>query len=158
MDFKEKIAAFTLEIFTCKDLADIAITGLEEGFDSEALRILAGGYFENGIQLRQYLDVCMSELDMKLPENKEAVVVLARYYVREMIKGKSDPLGAFTLIERLLWQNSLYYKDIGLWDCYLIHLDIWDFDPSGLSNQVHNGELTEKLKGQLIQWLNDFAL
>ncbi len=57
MTFVQKIFAYTLGILTEKDLPDIAITGLEEGYDSESLRILAGhNSTDNAFQLVDYFN------------------------------------------------------------------------------------------------------
>lgn len=74
MTFLQKISAYTLGILTDKDLPGIAMTGLEEGYDSESLRILAGhNMTDNSFVLDDYFRRTLNELRLALKDRKEAL-------------------------------------------------------------------------------------
>lgn len=76
---------------TTDQLPDIAVTGLEEGLDTPSLCILAGlSKNENPFQLDHYFKLTLEELNIKLPDKRQAAIEYAIAIVDEILDGKKD--------------------------------------------------------------------
>lgn len=163
MTFYQKISAYSLSLLSDKDLPGIAVSGLEEGFDSESLRILAGyGSNENPFKLAGYFSRSLKEIGFNIPTRVNALISIIRYYVDEIIKGKVDSYEGFQAIENIVRSTSFDFEDIKLQDCYVNYISIWEVSSDGL--QLHEGSgLTKEeyinnekreLVSNLRSWLN----
>ena len=154
---------------TASDLPKVAFAGLLEGLESESLTILAGmGDKDNSLELEQYFAMSLKELDLQLPEHREAAVQLALYYADEISEGRLDPVeGVYKIINKCLYNydftkenkkyafDSIGFKYIyGLFDTYDDLKDAdrpWDETKS-------NDELMEEVKTELlaevVKWNN----
>jgi hypothetical protein len=89
--FKQHIARFVIGDATTSQLSDIAIIGLEEGLDSPSLRILAGlNKNENPFQVEDYFSRALQELDIKLPDRRQAAIEIGIAIADRVIAGKTD--------------------------------------------------------------------
>ena len=160
LTFKQLIAAYVTGNLTESDLPKAAYAGLQEGLESESLIILAGmGDKDNSLELEQYFAMSLKELDLQLPEQREAAVQLALYYADEICEGRLDPVeGVYKILTNCLFSydftkaNMKYAFDsigfeyvYGLYDTYddLNNADKpWDEAKS-------NDELMEEVKTEL---------
>jgi hypothetical protein len=93
MDFKQQIAKYVSGNMTTSQLPDIGIAGLNEGLDSPSLCILAGlSENENPFQIDHYFKLALKELNINLPDRRQAAIEYAIALADEIIKGKKDPI------------------------------------------------------------------
>ena len=72
-------------------LPDIGLVGLEEGLDSPSLYILAGlSQSENPFQIDHYFKQTLRELNIPLPDKRQAALEYALAIVDEIVKEKKD--------------------------------------------------------------------
>jgi len=166
MTFVQKISAYTLGILTDKDLPDIAMTGLEEGYDSESLRILAGYIStDNAFQLVDYFNASLKELMLTQPDRKTALINVIKGYSHNIVDRKVDPYLGFDRIKDAVGKTEFYYDDINLMNCYADYISIWEVKSDGL--QLHSGsgltkeQYVDKTKEDLIihlkNWVTDIG-
>ncbi|RYE22708.1 MAG: hypothetical protein EOP45_07805 [Sphingobacteriaceae bacterium] len=76
---------------TTEQLPGIAVTGLEEGFDTPSLCILAGlSGNQNPFQIDHYFKRTLEELNIELPDRRQAAIEYALAIVDEILDGKKD--------------------------------------------------------------------
>ncbi|RYY00836.1 MAG: hypothetical protein EOO53_21105, partial [Gammaproteobacteria bacterium] len=103
MTLVQKISAYTLGILTDKDLPDIAMTGLEEGYDSESLRILAGyNTTNNSFILNDYFRKTLKELGLTFNDRKEALINVVAFYAKNVVDKKADPYLEFEKVNEII--------------------------------------------------------
>jgi len=91
MKFREQIAKYVTGNMTTDQLPDIGLSGLEEGLDSPSLRILAGlSENENPFQIDYYFKQTLEELNINLPDKRQAAIEYALAIVDEILEGKKD--------------------------------------------------------------------
>lgn len=142
MDFREKIANYTLGNYSSKDLPDIATSGINQGLESNSLYVLAGlNEQDNSFEIDQYFNRSLIELEILLPNELEAANILLSYYLRQII---SSPNQAFELMSKIDnqiynkidWnkQEAIYPKEtfvgeyLGLQNMYTWYRELQDFD------------------------------
>ena len=166
MTLVQKISAYTLGLLTDKDLPDIAMTGLEEGYDSESLRILAGHHpTDNAFQLFDYFKKSLSEIGLTQDNRKSSLINVIRHYAGEIINRQLDPYLGFDEINKIVRVTEFDYSDISLDDCYVDYISIWEVKSDGL--QLHTGsgltkeQFIDKSKKDLIShfklWLTEMG-
>lgn len=161
MTLNQKISAYTLGFLTDKDLPDIAITGLEEGYDSESLRILAGhNSTDNAFQMVDYFNSSLKELCLTQPDRKTALINVIKFYTHHIVLKQVDPYLGFEKIQESINKTEFYYDDINLMNCYGDYISIWEVKSDGL--QLHTGsgmtkeQYIEKTKEDLVFHLKDW--
>jgi hypothetical protein len=76
---------------TADQLPDIGVKGLEEGFDTPSLCILAGlNKNESPFQIEHYFKMTLDELKIELPDKRQAAIEYAFAIVDEILEGKKD--------------------------------------------------------------------
>ncbi len=91
MTFKQQIAKYATGNLTTSQLIDVAVTGLMEGYDSSSLRSLAGlDKNENQFIIDSYFQTTLQELNLNLPEKREAALEYAIGIVDEILENKID--------------------------------------------------------------------
>ncbi|MHB0914899.1 MAG: hypothetical protein ACYC4M_04345 [Thermoleophilia bacterium] len=106
----------SLEIASCKvaldvsrpsDLIDAATDALVEGLDTPSLRILAGLAEADGAEVKKMFDRSLDELNISLPNEREAALRLAQLICIEILTGQTHPYkGA-----KRIWKLSLQVND-----------------------------------------------
>ncbi|RPD38499.1 hypothetical protein [Chitinophaga barathri] len=159
-NFEEKIASYVLGYLTEKDLPDIAITALTNGRDSDSLLILAGmSSSDNGFELRAYFASALAENNLVLPDKKEAL----EFYITSIIKRinslSQSPYDGFCEIYNAVDGSVYSFQELGLWDCYCYHLEIWEIEtggteyyPKDFSREKFIAEMEERLLEALNLW------
>jgi hypothetical protein len=167
MTFEQKISAYTLGLLTDKDLSDIAITGLNEGYNSESLRILAGhNSSENSFVLNEHFQNVLNELQITLKERKLALIDVVRFYVLNIVEKEADVYLEFEKIHEMINETEFYFHDIGLMPCYADYISIWEVEVAGLPQingfYLHVGrekvEFIDKTKMEMKTFLREWLI
>ena len=162
MTFLQKLSAYSLEIITNKDLPDVAVTGLEEGYDSESLRILAGlNPADNPFVINDYFTRALKELGLELNNRKEAVVNVIIFYAKNIVEKKADTYQEFDKLNEIIDKTEFHYEDFGLMSCYAEYISIWeeitgglDFHTAdGLTKEKYIEKVKENIRNHLQDWL-----
>ncbi len=163
MNFVEKVAAYSLGLFDPKDLPDMAITAMEEGYESESLHILAGmNASDNPFELHDYFQKALSALGLIQPIGKEALVFTVNSHVKEIVNLQKKPYDEFKNIIRIVRASTFYYDDIMLLDCYGLYIAIdeldadWFSDSSGKTMAAYSHELEASLVSNVKIWQSQF--
>lgn len=91
MNFRQQIAKYVTGNLTTDQLPDIGVKGLEEGFDTPSLCILAGlNKNESPSQIEHYFNMTLDELKIELPDKRQAAIEYAFAIVDEILEGKKD--------------------------------------------------------------------
>jgi hypothetical protein len=163
MNFKQKISAFNLGFLTDRDMPEIALTGLEEGYDSESLIILAGlTPNDNYFRMLEYFKEALSELGLEQKDKLRSLIDVAYYYASQIITGKEDPYTGFDTLNRLVRQTDFDYPDMALDFCYADYITLWEVIGDGLQMQAGSGltkdEFIVKTKSDLRLHLKEWSL
>ncbi len=162
LTFLQKISAYALGLSTEKDLPGLAITGLEEGYDSVSLRILAGlNPTDSPFNLNDYFTSSLNELQIIMPEGKEALIEVVAYYARAIVEKTTDTYTAFGKLIDIINKTPYHCADIGLLHCYADYISIWEEKMGGLDFHTKEGITSEKyiekteesIRQQLTKWL-----
>ena len=95
--FREAVAEVELGLISGDQLAEIATTGLLEGYESSALAALAGQFGEpyDPVEAEALWSTAMQELDIPVGGRPAAARILVRAYARQVAEGDLPPqLGA----------------------------------------------------------------
>ncbi len=157
MNFHQQLSAYKLGLLTDKDLPDIAIAGIEEGYDSGSLRILAGrGRTENAFVLCEDFQKALHELGFNLKDDKDAFLDLLVYYAEDIVNNGADPYEGYKNIIDLSYEG-LDHLDFDLLDVYTLHVSIWEEESDGLDFHSSKGltkeEYIESAKQEMITHL-----
>ena len=140
MTFSQKISAYTLGFLFDKDLPDIAMTGLEEGRDSESLRILAGhNTTDNSFLLNEYFIKVLQELRLVVKDRKESLKDVISYYATNIVNKKSDTYLEVKKLNEIISKTEFYYDDLDLMPCYADYISIWEEKMDGLDFHTAEG-------------------
>jgi len=104
LTFDQHIANYVTGNWTTSDLPKIGLAGLQQGLDTESLTILAGmSDKDNAFELESYFTRSLDELNIRLPDIRQAALDLALYYTDEILAGRLDPIdGVNKIIRRCL--------------------------------------------------------
>ncbi len=161
MTFLQKISAYSLGLNTEKDLPGLAITGLEEDYDSESLRILAGLHpTDTPFKLNDYFTRTLKELQITMPEGKEAVIQVVAYYASAIVEKKTDTYVEFGKLIDIINKTPFHCADIGLLHCYADYISIWEEKMGGLDFHTSEGitkkQYIERTEENIRQNLNNW--
>jgi hypothetical protein len=91
LNFRQQIAKYVTGNVTTDQLPDIAVQGLEEGLDTPSLCILAGlSKNENPFQIEHYFKLTLEELNIELPDRRQAALEYALAIVDEILEGEKE--------------------------------------------------------------------
>lgn len=162
MNFLQKLSAYSLGLITDKDLPDIAMTGLEEGYDSESLRILAGhNTMDNSFVLTDYFSRTLKELGLSLNDRKKALIDVAWFYAKNIIDKKVNTYLEFEKLNEVINKTEFHFDDIGLMPCYEEYISIWEEKTDGLdfhtaesiTKEKYIEKSEERIRKHLQKWL-----
>lgn len=162
MTFLQKIAAYSLGFKTDKDLPDIAMTAMEEGYDTASLRMLAGkSENDSAFELRDYFGLTLKELGLVLPETNEALKRVVAYYAKRIAEKEVDTYQGFDEMNDMINRTAFDCEALGLMSCYVDHITIWeekseglDFHTAeGISKEQYIKRTEEGIRQQLKEWL-----
>ena len=91
MNFKQHIAKYVTEHLTTSQLPELAILGVQEGYESESLFILAGmSNMDNGFEIQEYFKKTLAELNLELPDRRKAALEYAIGIAQDILNEKKD--------------------------------------------------------------------
>lgn len=145
MNFHQKLSAYSLGLLADEFLPDIAITGLEEGYDSESLRILAGhNSVENSFALNDYFIKTLKELGLTQKDRKDALINVIAFYAKKIVDKNTDTYLEFEKLNEVVNKTEFHCEDIGLMPCYADYISIWEEKMDGLDFHTAEGLTKEK--------------
>ena len=145
MTFKQKISAYALGVFTESDLPGIAMTGLEENYVSESLRILAGfNSSENSFVLADYFKKAQNELHLETKESKDALKDIIIFYTQNIVNKIIDPYSGIERLHKIIGKTEFHFDDYGLMPCYTDYISIWEEKKDGLDFHTTEGLTKEQ--------------
>ena len=110
MNFRQQIAKYVTGNLTTDQLPDIGVSGLEEGLDTPSLCILAGlSKNESPYQINHYFQQTLNELNIQLPDKRQAAIEYALAIVDEILEGKKDVI---------IGTREIRYKAIDSYDFF----------------------------------------
>lgn len=110
MNFRQQIAKYVTGNLTTDQLPDIGVTGLEEGLDTPSLCILAGlSKNESPFQIDHYFKLTLDELNIQLPDKRQAAIEYALAIVDEILEDKKDVI---------IGTREIRYKAIDSYDFF----------------------------------------
>src|SRR5476651_454184 len=91
MNFRQLIMKYFSGNLPIKNLSEAGIVGLEEGYDSLSLSILAGlSKTENSFEIEKYFKSALNELEILIPDERTACIGYALAISDEIIDGKKE--------------------------------------------------------------------
>jgi len=169
MNFRQLLAKYVTGNITTDQLPDIAIKALEEKLNSPSLCILAGLHkSEIPSQVDHYFKYALEELNIPLPDKRQAALEYSFALVDEIVDGKKEMIEAVNeIFHRALdrydfdSENIRYrYDSIGFETAYglfVTYNDLRDADrpwQAGKTNEELMIEVKEQLLQELIKWKN----
>jgi hypothetical protein len=85
-------ARVALDLLTLHDLARVGVMALEEGFDSPAIRRLAVVDDRDSEQARSMFDRVLFELEVPMPDKREAAMILARDVAKRIVEATASAI------------------------------------------------------------------
>ena len=162
MTFLQKLSAYSLGFITDKDLPELAMTGLEEGYDSKSLRILAGlNTMANSFVLNDYFRRTLKELRLELKDRKEALINVVAFYAKNIVDMKADTYLEFEKLNEIINKTEFHCEDLGLMSCYVDYISIWEEKTGGLdfhsaeniTKEKYIEKTEESIRKHLQEWL-----
>jgi len=91
MQLDTVVARFRLGIVPASELPAVAAGALEAGFDSPAVRQLAGADGQDSEDLKKLFEKSLAELGLSIPTQDEAGLLVARSIAEEVVSGSLKP-------------------------------------------------------------------
>jgi hypothetical protein len=167
LNFRQLIAKYVTGNIPTELVPQIGIIGLEEGLDTPSLCILAGlDKSENFYVVESYLKLTLEELNIPIPNKRQAALEYACAITDEIINGEKEIVAGVAEIEKKaidsydFWSENKHYvydsisfeKVYGLYVEYDDLLDAkvdWTEDKS---NEELMLEIKEQMFDELIKW------
>jgi hypothetical protein len=167
--FKKQILKYATGNLITSELPEIGIMGLEEGFDTPSLRILAGlSTTENPFVIEQYFKVALDEIQISLPDKRQAAIEYGYAIVDEIMEGKRgifegtkeirykaiDSYDFFSESQKYCYDSIGFEKAYALYDTIdeLLHADRQWSDEK--TNEELISEVKQELFNELKRWRN----
>ena len=109
VELREAVDAFVLGDRLAENLPDVAGDALVAGYDSPALRELAGLRGGDSEELRKLFRKALQELNEPLPAPSEAGLSLARRIASEIVKGTIRP---YEGARQIWWKIYVRFPDL----------------------------------------------
>jgi len=143
LKFEQLIAKYVTGNLSPSQLPEIAYHGLEEGFESESLLILAAmSSNDNSFEIIQYFEKTLEELKILLPKRRKAALIYAEAIIDEIFEGKKD------IIEGT---REIYSNAIGSYDFFSETIK-YCYDSIGFSSAYGLYDTYDDLKNADRQW------
>jgi hypothetical protein len=161
VNFRQYIAKYVCGHLTSDELPKLGVAGLEQGLDTPSLRILAGlNRYDSPFEVEHYFKLAITELNIQLPDKRQAALEYAVAIVEDILEGKKDVIAGTREIHSyaiasydFFSENKRYcYDSIGFEQAYGL-LDTSD-DLSGAlepwSKEKSNQELLAETRAELL--------
>jgi hypothetical protein len=168
MKFRKHLILFVIEKISVSQLPSVGLIGLEEGFNSSSLNILAGLNKDEPYSVKiEYFEKALYELNIKLPNKREAVIEYAILIIEEILNGKMELIEGISEIKcnsidkyNFFDNNKVYrYDSIGfelIFSLYVEHSDLIIAEEQFLKDKSNKELLTEienELMYELKKWI-----
>jgi len=170
MNFIKSVAKYVLDNQSFRNLPYIAVEGIEEGFVSPSLIILAGlSERESPFVIDAHFRNMLHELKLDLATKNQAALYLAKILIREILDNSIDAYEGSSILFREIFdltdfrdKDTYYvYDSIGLAKAYSYYSTIGDLLQAAESWDTlkTNADLIEgakvQIKAELINWLQE---
>ncbi|HRG92984.1 MAG TPA: hypothetical protein PLZ10_08535, partial [Chitinophagaceae bacterium] len=116
---------------------------------------------DSPFNLNDYFTSSLNELQIIMPEGKEALIEVVAFYARAIVEKTTDTYTAFGKLIDIINKTPYHCADIGLLHCYADYISIWEEKMGGLDFHTKEGITSEKyiekteesIRQQLIKWL-----
>lgn len=167
MNFKQQLAKCVTGNLTTDQLPDVGVTGLEEGLDTPSLCILAGLIKkESPYVIEHYFKLALEELEISLPDERQAAIEYAMVIVDEILEGKKDVIeGTREIYSNAIGSYDFFsenkdycYDSIGFELVYGLYVTYYDLEEADIpwqpdkSNQILMEETKIELLEELRNW------
>jgi hypothetical protein len=167
LNFRQLIAQYATGKLEIYKLPETAVKGLEEGFDSPSLCILAGlDEADNSYEGKQYFELALGELNITIPGRREAALQYAFGIVDDILAGNRDvfegtseiryaAIDSFDFFEET---KEYYYDSVGFEKAYGLFVTIDELSDAispwkeGKTNEQLISETREELLQELKRW------
>lgn len=160
MNFNQQIAKYVTGNLTTSQLPEIGLLGLQEGLETESILILAGlCKNDNPFEIQEYFDKALEELNIRLPEKKQAALIYAIGLIEEIEKGKLEIIkGVYEIKNNAIDSYDFFdesekycYDSIGFEKIYGLFDDYFEVKECGEQwNEKKKGKLTKEIKSELL--------
>lgn len=171
LNFLENVAFHILEGDSSMNLPAIALQGLEEGYDTPSVLILAGfSKKESPFLIDEYFNLMLKDLNIKLVDKRDAAVFLIKSQVKKISEEQIDVYDACDFIFKQVLaltnirqqDKNFVYDSIGLEIVYSLYITIWELMNTGQRTEAikSNGIITEakqQIKEKLNEWSQYFT-
>jgi len=167
MNFKHLIGQYVLGYLPTEQLPQVAYIGLEEGFDSPSLVMLAGiEKGENSFIIEKYFKAALSELNIHTPDKKKASLEYGMTIAQEIIDGKKNIFeGVGEIIHKVIrrgdfesYTTTYLYDGIFFESVYGLYYEYDDLenDMMQVSGDKSREQLILETKQDLLQELTNW--
>ena len=160
MKFEQLIAKHVTGHLSNSQLPELAVIGLIEGFESESLLILASmSENDNTFEIRQYFTNSLRELEIKLPEIRQACLIYAEGVIEEIFENKKELIvGLREIKDNAIDEYDFYsetvrycYDSIGFEKIYGLYVDYFEVQECVTKwNKRKSEKLINSIKTELL--------
>ncbi len=173
LDFLNRLAFYFIKAPTPSILPEIALQGLEEGFESPSLIMLAGlSSNENPFKMEEYLKKAMQELNLNFLDKELLAFSLIRATAKKILNDEVEPYeGCQFIFEQVLDSIDLrkrdikyVYEGIGLAEIYGLYIQIYELKYDSVllndlrSKEEHIEEAKEMIKSKFSEWYSNNSM
>ncbi len=169
MNFNQKLAQYVLGNLPTSNIPDLALTAINEGFESESLLILAGFLkHENNHEIIYYFNKALAELNITLKNEKEATIQLISFYAYEILNNRIEPYeGLNMIVGRILHKTNLWkeikkypYDCVGFENLYALYWQLEEIENNEIIvDKIQKFDLILKIeqdiKEELKNWMKN---
>jgi len=174
LNFLERIAEYIIVGYDSKKLSEIALNGLEEGYETNTIITIAG--FDdktNPFIVDEYFNKMIEELQIDLLNENQAALYLIKSIVNKILCHNLDTYEGLNFIFDYILTFTNYrkldkkfvYDSINLEEVYTLYTKIeeiiqeptisWD---NLKSNEVLINEIKDDIKKRFVKWQKNFNL
>ncbi len=169
-NFLDRLALYVVKGQPSSVLPNIAMQGLEDGYESPSLILLAGfAADENPFVIDEYLKKVLEELNVDLTETNQAAFFLVKSIAKKILDNQIDTyVGCDFIFGQILSSTELrkqddkfVYDSIGLADIYSLYTTVEDLMNASVrwdklkTNEQLIEEAKENIKMKFKEWNKD---
>lgn len=147
MTFKYQISNYALGFLDEQSIPKIGIAALNEGIESENLRIIAGmSSTNNTFKLKEYLLAALDENNIYLPSKKEALKTILSPIINKILSNKIDIIIGCLEITKIVNRTKFEWSDLGLLSIYIALIEVGENDLQIISSEETKREIFKELE------------
>jgi len=159
MPFEESISKYIIGKVEISEIPKIAVKGVEEGYESESLFILAGmNENDNPFELKNYLELSLEELGIGPKSRFEAAKYLTDYYVNKIGQRVITPINGVDFIKNNCWdilQSKQGGKELDTYQKRIENIiHVWynyfeDYVPSDITKRQYFSDIDNEIIAEI---------